>query len=232
MSATELPCSSALCSASWWTRPSRASSSPPKMGPGPQGDIATTCKHFRTRCTSASNGTRVRPTHIIDYLKFVVAHDAIEKELTAFNRALNAGRAGGNRVRLSTPADGDEARDSGNAEFWDEDLVAPYKHFRQLAENSKSWGQLLAGLQRDVENARKLWGAVVRNDTGRQVVRREGTAGLRAVDRDPPGHQHVQEPGRIQGRGHAAARVPRRPRVQRVGPAAGKRHLLPLLQPG
>ncbi len=95
---------------------------------------------------------RGNATHIIDFLRFKIAEEAIDAELEAFDAALNPNRVAQKRA-LAVTAVGDSVQ----AEYWDLDLAAPYKHFSELAKDSISYTQLLNGLKRDVEKVRHLW---------------------------------------------------------------------------
>ncbi|ROV99144.1 hypothetical protein VMCG_06683 [Cytospora schulzeri] len=84
-------------------------------------------------------GSNEPPKHIIDYLKFGIAQPIIAKELNSLNTALNEGRP----------------------EFYDQDLVAYYKKYDQLARDPSELGKwmkdLHSYLDQEIEKTSEAW---------------------------------------------------------------------------
>ncbi|KFY22387.1 hypothetical protein V493_06625 [Pseudogymnoascus sp. VKM F-4281 (FW-2241)] len=71
--------------------------------------------------------------HLIDHLKFKVAHNTIEKTLADLHGSLEP------------------------AQFWDDDVVQLARFARKEAETSVDWDRLLRALDADIEPIRSLW---------------------------------------------------------------------------
>jgi hypothetical protein len=87
------------------------------------------------------------PRHIIDYLKFVIAKPAIDRELEAFHLAMQP-----NENRIS----GSQSQDKG-AEYWDPDLTVYYEAFNSLAADSRSYRAILDSLTNAIGNIEIEW---------------------------------------------------------------------------
>jgi hypothetical protein len=72
-------------------------------------------------------------THIIDYLKFVVAEKTIEATLTDFHNSLQT------------------------AKYWDEDLIYYSSWAIEKSKSSPDWADLLNHLKRELEELKKEW---------------------------------------------------------------------------
>ncbi|KAI9733762.1 MAG: hypothetical protein M1818_007176 [Claussenomyces sp. TS43310] len=79
-----------------------------------------------------------RPYHIIDYLKFVVAHDTVEKTLTEFHQSLP------------------------DADTWDEDVVKLSQRAKEQAKKNSEWAHIMTRLQADIEDVRRTWNVKLR----------------------------------------------------------------------
>ena len=79
------------------------------------------------------------PRHIIDYLKFTIAKPAIDRELEAFHKAMQKGRA------KAGVSQGEEDLESAN--HWDPDLVVYYEGFKAITQGSRSCSALLKSLE-------------------------------------------------------------------------------------
>ena len=99
------------------------------------------------------------PHHIIDYLKFNVAKQAIDTELEALHRGLNgqdAENEGRPKSRNGEMGRAFEPQD-GKAEYWDPVLTSFYDNIAQFREDSRSIKTLLDSVQQEIEKAEKEW---------------------------------------------------------------------------
>lgn len=87
-------------------------------------------------------GDMSEPEHIIDYLKFSIATPAVDRELTAFHKAMKGGMDGSGQ---------------GGAEYWDPDLVVYYKAFKDLADQSRSLRAVLESLTNAIGALEREW---------------------------------------------------------------------------
>ncbi|GAB1319864.1 RNA-dependent RNA polymerase [Madurella fahalii] len=85
------------------------------------------------------------PRHIIDYLKFSVAKPAIDRELEAFHRAMQADR--------DRSAGGDEEA----AQWWDPDLAFYFEAFKSLTNESRTYRAVLEALTNSISNVEQEW---------------------------------------------------------------------------
>lgn len=85
------------------------------------------------------------PRHIIDYLKFTVAKPAIDRELEALHRALQAGEG------RSTGGDGEAA------DWWDQDLAVYFEAFKALTTESRTYRAILDALTNSIGEVEQEW---------------------------------------------------------------------------
>ncbi|KAL2270613.1 hypothetical protein VTJ83DRAFT_2797 [Remersonia thermophila] len=96
-----------------------------------------------------------KPKHIIDYLKFEIAKPAIDRELEAFAKAIEANK------RASSQ------RSENAAHWWDPDLAELSKQFDELATKSRSLAALLKDLHAEIEAVRDEWRQLMSNQESR-----------------------------------------------------------------
>lgn len=99
------------------------------------------------------------PDHIIDFLKFSIAKQAIDTELEALHRGLNGENAETNGRPKSRNGQFGKALDlqDGKAEYWDPDLTFIYDNFAGFRQDSRSCKALLDSLQHDIETTEEVW---------------------------------------------------------------------------
>ncbi|KAK2761088.1 RNA-dependent RNA polymerase [Colletotrichum kahawae] len=103
--------------------------------------------------------SRGDPVHIIDFLKFGVAKPAIEEELRKLSQAMTLSSGSSREVTPLTPcehADGDQT-----AEYWDVDLVGPYRDLEKLASTDLVAKRVLINLRKDLESVKTKWDSSV-----------------------------------------------------------------------
>ncbi|KAK3934262.1 putative RNA-dependent RNA polymerase SHL2 [Diplogelasinospora grovesii] len=86
------------------------------------------------------------PQHIIDFLKFSIAKPAIDRELAALHKTMQANNRSG-------PG----ATKEEGAHPWDPDLAEYYEHFKSISIESKSCRVLLEGLKCAIEVVQEEW---------------------------------------------------------------------------
>jgi RNA dependent RNA polymerase len=84
------------------------------------------------------------PTHIIDYLKFVVADKTIDTTLTDFHNSLLA------------------------AQYWDNDVIRYARWAEEQAKTSNDWKELLTKLKKDITVVKGLWSDQFREKDARE----------------------------------------------------------------
>ena len=85
------------------------------------------------------------PRHIIDYLKFIIAKPAIDRELEGFYKAMQAGD------------------DEDAAHPWDKQLVVYFDAFKQLTADSRSLKAVLESLISAIGTVEGEWKQMMRN---------------------------------------------------------------------
>nr|ALJ83735.1 RNA-dependent RNA polymerase [Colletotrichum lindemuthianum]ALJ83739.1 RNA-dependent RNA polymerase [Colletotrichum lindemuthianum] len=111
---------------------------------------------------------RGEPRHIIDYLKFRVVKNAIDKELEKLHLAMNPQR--------------------NAAEYYDAELAKPYKDFEELASKVPPLKEVLRNLTRDLESLEDEWRAKIagRKDKEIRSCILEVYESYRAIQPRPP----------------------------------------------
>ncbi|KAH9225575.1 hypothetical protein K456DRAFT_43783 [Colletotrichum gloeosporioides 23] len=99
--------------------------------------------------------SREEPVHIIDFMKFTIAKPAIAQELRKLSQAMSLSPGSSREVTPLTPCeDGDGAQ---TAEYWDTDLVGPYRDLENLASTDLVVKKVLTNLREDLETIKTKW---------------------------------------------------------------------------
>ncbi|KAJ0348670.1 hypothetical protein COL154_013723 [Colletotrichum chrysophilum] len=103
--------------------------------------------------------SREKPVHIIDFMKFTIAEPAIAEELCKLSQTMTLSPGSSREVTpLTSCEDGDGAQ---AAEYWDADLVGPYKDLEKLASTDLVVKRVLTNLRVDLETIKTKWDSSV-----------------------------------------------------------------------
>lgn len=113
--------------------------------------------------------------HIIDYLKFGIAIPAINRELAAFNIAMNPGK--GKKKMLPPQAAGagpGVAEEVKQAHYWDKDLAVFYDDFHEKSKTSRSMKAQFESLKKDIATCFEQWKRLVASLSNREATVKDG----------------------------------------------------------
>ncbi|KAJ0335623.1 hypothetical protein KNSL1_013545 [Colletotrichum chrysophilum] len=102
---------------------------------------------------------REDPVHIIDFLKFTIAKPAIEEELRIVSQDMSVRRDSSRDMTPLTPCEDGEGAQT--VEYWDADLVGPYRDLEKLASTDPVLKKVLANLREDLETIKTKWDSSV-----------------------------------------------------------------------